>query len=52
MPVEITVSEVDIEILMCECHCTRDEAVRILTDIERTKMQYSAYLDGPFDPRD
>lgn len=48
----ITINENDIEILMRECHCTRDEAVQILTDIETAKMQYQAYLDGPFDPRD
>lgn len=52
MPITIEVNETDIEILMRECHTTRDEAIRILSEVERTKVQYQAYLESNLDPRD
>lgn len=52
MLTEITIDENEVETLMQECHTTRDEAVRILSELERTKMQYQAYLESGLDPRD
>lgn len=49
---ETEINESEVEILMHECHVTREYAIRILEEHAKLQREYLAYLESNLDPRD
>lgn len=49
---ETGITEADILLFMEAFCCSRDYAIHLLEMEQKSKLEYTHYLESPFDPRD